>query len=103
MPAFLVGVAGPHLVIAGAIYLGAAVSSTLTGYNSLTQGMPSAQLDRAFVSGREQLVWHTAHTLRALDKCLGLLDASYAGMQAETEYVRSHALRPARPFKGLQS
>ncbi len=103
MPAFLVGVAGPHLVIAGAIYLGAAVSSTLTGYNSLTQGMPSAQLDRGFVSGRDQLVWHTAHTLRALDKCLGLLDAYYEGMQAETGDVPSDVLRPAPHFQGFQS
>src|SRR5258706_3715436 len=103
MPAFLFWVAGPPLVIAGAIYLGAAVSFTLTGYNSLTQGMPSGQLDSRFVSGRDQLVWHTAHTLRALDKCLGLLDAYYEGMQAETGDVPSDVLRPAPHFQGFQS
>jgi len=103
MPAFLVGMAGPHLIIAGAIYLGAVVSATLTGYNSLTQAMPFAQLDKGFVSSCDQAVWHTAHTLRALHKCLDLLDAYYQNMQPETGDVPSDVSRPAPHFKEFQS
>ena len=103
MPAFLVGMAGPHLIIAGAIYLGAVVSATLTGYNSLTQAMPFAQLDKGFVSSRDQAVWHTAHMLLALRKCLDLLDTYYQNMQPETGDVPSDVLRPAPHFKEFQS
>ena len=103
MPAFLVGVAGPHWIIAGAIYLGATVSATLTGYNSLTQAMPSAQLDRRFVNSHDQTVWHTAHTLLALRKCLDSLDSYYENMRAETGDVPSDMLRLAPHFKEFQS
>ena len=103
MPAFLVGVAGPYMIVAGAIYLGAVVSATLTGYNSLTQAMPSAQLDRRFVNSRDQSVWHIAHTLRALRKCLDSLDAYYENMQAETGDVPSDILHLAPHFKEFQS
>jgi hypothetical protein len=57
MPTFLLGIAGPYVSIAGAIFLGKhAVSATLVGYNNLTQVVPSAQLDQMFVNSDDQLV-----------------------------------------------
>jgi hypothetical protein len=102
MPTFLLGITGPHLSIAGAIFLGTrAVSATLVGYNNLTQVMPSAQLDKAFVNSHDRLVWHTAHTLRALRKCMDQLGHYYKNMQADD--VPSDVLHPAPHFKEFQS
>jgi hypothetical protein len=102
MPTFLLVITGTHPSIAGAIFLGTqAVSATLVGYNNLTQVMPSAQLDEVFVNSHDRLVWHTAHTLRALRKCMDQLGDYYKNMQADD--VPSDVLHPAPHFKEFQS
>jgi len=101
MPAFLLGIAGPYLSITGAVFLGRAVSATLVGYNSLKPVMTSAQIDKKFVNSHDRLVWHTAHTLRALGKCMGLLDDYYQNKQADD--VPSDVLHPAPHVKEFRS
>ena len=103
MPAFLVGMAGPHLIVAGAIYLGGAISTTLTGYKSLTQTLPFTPLDPDFVNSHDQLVWRTAHTLVALRKSLDLLDKYYENLQLRRGSVSSGVLCPAPHFQEFKS
>ena len=50
MPAFLLGMAGLHIKIAGAIYLDRVVSATLIGYIDLVPPLQSTQLDGEYAS-----------------------------------------------------
>jgi hypothetical protein len=96
MPAFLLGIAGPHIKVAGAIYLEhqpvespnkpvpRIISTTLVGYNDLVPPLPSTQLDEKYACHDDQFVWHTAHTLRTLRKCLDALKQEYETMKEDT-------------------
>jgi len=81
MPMFLLGIAGPHIRISGAIYLDCVISTTLIGYNDLVPPLPFTQLDERYASDYDRSVLHTAHTLRALRKCLDELEREYSSMK----------------------
>src|SRR5260370_34938339 len=80
MPTFLLGMTGPHLRIAGAIYLGQVVSGTLVGYNDLVPPLPSTQLDPQCATHHDRYSRDTAHTLRVLRNCLARLEEEYKRM-----------------------
>ena len=81
MPAFLIGLAGPHIKIAGAIFLDRVISATLVGYDNLTPALQFTQLDEGYTSHHDRCVIHLVHTLRALKKCLDKLTAEYSSME----------------------
>jgi len=81
MPTFLLGMTGPHLRIAGAIYLGQVVSGTLVGYNDLVPPLPSTQLDPQCATHHDRYARDTAHTLRVLRNCLDKLEEEYKSME----------------------
>jgi len=83
MPVFLLGIAGPHLSIAGAIYLDRVISRPLTGYLTLVPPLQSSHLDEGCASEWDRRARHTAHTLRVLRRCLDELEREYSSMKAE--------------------
>ena len=115
MPGFLLGILGPHIKIAGIIYLEhrpvkspdkpvpCIISTTLIGYNDLVPSLPSTQLDKMYASHYDQFVWHTAHSLRTLRKCLDMLEQEYKTMREDTLSICKDVRLPAPHFRTFTS
>jgi hypothetical protein len=100
MPTFLLSMAGSHIKIAGAIYVGGVISASLTGYKDLVPLLQVTQLDAQYMNPHGAAAWRTAHTLRVLRRCLDKLDKEYTDMR---DTMHKDPLQPAPHFKEFPS
>ncbi|KAF9487561.1 hypothetical protein BDN71DRAFT_618085 [Pleurotus eryngii] len=84
MPAFLLGISGPYVMVSGAIYLDGVVSQRLTNMISLIPESSSSESLQGFTSEREKLVYEVAHLFNTLDACLDKLDKEYLEISPES-------------------
>ncbi|KAF4565722.1 hypothetical protein EYR36_002300 [Pleurotus pulmonarius] len=104
MPAFLLGIAGPYVMVSGAIYLDGVVSQRLTNMISLIPESSSSKSLQGFTSEREKLVYEVAHLFNTLGACLDKLDKEYLEISPQNVASSSQdILVPAPHFTSFHS
>ncbi|KAL0947893.1 hypothetical protein HGRIS_010528 [Hohenbuehelia grisea] len=100
MPAFLLGIVGPFITVAGAIYLDGVVSQRLTPMISLVPDVSSTTPIEFYASEREKCVYQIANVFRALRHCQDKLRAEYLAMSAPTGAIED-VMVPAPHFSSF--
>ncbi|KAL0960525.1 hypothetical protein HGRIS_005562 [Hohenbuehelia grisea] len=97
MPAFLLGISGPFITVAGAVYVDGVVCQRLGDMLSLVPPLSTGFRTVDYASPRDELVYKVAHLLRTLRGCLDGLDAEYHHL-TPTSSPPQNALCPAPHF-----
>ncbi|KZT18890.1 hypothetical protein NEOLEDRAFT_1142814 [Neolentinus lepideus HHB14362 ss-1] len=94
-PAILIGMAGPHIMVKGAVFAEQLITQNLTGYISIVPLLARAR------SALDDASYRVARLFRALRECIKFLDEYYTGVVKAMSSVPS--TRVTRSTKGISS